>query len=77
MYSAYKLNKLGDDIQPWRTPFPIWNQSVFPCPVRLETELGKMKKLQNIFQREEQDKTSGGGGEQGKELKEEEIKFIR
>ena len=28
MYSAYKLNKQGDDIQPWRTPFPIWNQSV-------------------------------------------------
>ena len=33
MYSAYKLNKLGDSIQPWRTPFPIWNQSVVPCPV--------------------------------------------
>ena len=26
-YSAYKLNKQGDNIQPWRTPFPIWNQS--------------------------------------------------
>ena len=26
MYSAYKLNKQGDNIQPWRTPFPIWNQ---------------------------------------------------
>ena len=33
MYSAYKLNKQGDNIQPWRTPFPIWNQSVGPCPV--------------------------------------------
>ena len=33
MYSAYKLNKQGDNIQPWRTPFPIWNQSVAPCPV--------------------------------------------
>ena len=33
MYSAYKLNKLGDNIQPWHTPFPIWNQSVVPCPV--------------------------------------------
>ena len=32
MYSAYKLNKQGDNIQPWWTPFPIWNQSV-PCPV--------------------------------------------
>ena len=33
MYSAYKLNKQGDYIQPWYTPFPIWNQSVVPCPV--------------------------------------------
>ena len=33
MYSAYKLNKEGDNIQSWRTPFPIWNQSVVPCPV--------------------------------------------
>ena len=33
IYSAYKLNRQGDNIQPWRTPFPIWNQSVFPCPV--------------------------------------------
>ena len=32
MYSAYKLNKQSDNIQPWRTPFPIWNQSVVPCP---------------------------------------------
>ena len=28
----YKLNKQGDNIQPWHTPFPIWNQSVL-CPV--------------------------------------------
>ena len=33
MYSVYKLNKQGDNIQPWHTPFPIWNQSVVPCPV--------------------------------------------
>ena len=33
MYSAYKLNKQGDNIHPWCTPFPIWNQSVVPCPV--------------------------------------------
>ena len=33
MYSAYKLNKQGDNIQPWCTPFPIWKQSVVPCPV--------------------------------------------
>ena len=32
MCSAYNLNKQGDNIQPWCTPFPIWNQSV-PCPV--------------------------------------------
>ena len=33
MYSAYKLNKQGDNIQPWHTSFPIWNQYVVPCPV--------------------------------------------
>ena len=33
MYSAYKLNKQGDNIQPRCTPFPIWNQSFFSCPV--------------------------------------------
>ena len=33
MYSEYKLNKQGDNIQPWCTPFPIWNQSVVPCPL--------------------------------------------
>ena len=32
MYSAYKLNKQGGNMQPWHTPFPIWNQSVI-CPV--------------------------------------------
>ena len=33
MYPANKLHKQGDNIQPWRIPFPIWNQSVIPCPV--------------------------------------------
>ena len=34
MFFAYKLNnKQGDDIQPWCTPFPIWNQFILPCPV--------------------------------------------
>ena len=33
MCPAYNLNKQGDNIQPWRTPFLIWNQSVVPCPV--------------------------------------------
>ena len=31
MYSACKLNK-----QPSHTPFPIWNQSVVPCPVLIK-----------------------------------------
>ena len=30
MCSAEKLNKQGDNTQPWCTPFPIWNQSIFP-----------------------------------------------
>ena len=33
MYSAYKLNKQGDSVQPCRAPLPVWNQSVAPCPV--------------------------------------------
>ena len=33
MYSAQTLNKQGDNIQPYRTPLPILNQSVVPCPV--------------------------------------------
>ena len=32
MCSAYKLNKQSDNIQFWHTPFPIWNQSIVPCP---------------------------------------------
>ena len=39
MYSTCKLNKQGDNIQPWRTPFPIWNQSVVPCSVLLLLDL--------------------------------------
>ena len=33
MYSTYKLNKHGDNIQCWCTPFPIWNQSIVPHAV--------------------------------------------
>ena len=33
MFSAYKLNKQGDSIQPWHIPFPIWSQSIVSCPV--------------------------------------------
>ena len=31
--SAYKLNKKGDNIQPWCIPFPICNKCVVPFPV--------------------------------------------
>ena len=34
MCSAYKLNKQSDNIQPWHTWFPFWNQSVIPCSVQ-------------------------------------------
>ena len=60
MYSAYKLSKQGDNIQPWRTPFPIWNQSVVvPCPVltvaswpayRFLREAGKVVWYSHLFQ---------------------------
>ena len=30
MYSAQKLKKQGDSIQPWCTPFSILNQSIVP-----------------------------------------------
>ena len=33
MQSAYTLNKQCYKIQLWCTPFPVWNQSVVPCPV--------------------------------------------
>ena len=33
MSSICKLNEQSDSIQPWRTPSPVWSQSVVPCPV--------------------------------------------
>ena len=39
MCSTYKLNNQGDNIQPWHTPFPIWNQSIVPCLVLTVTYL--------------------------------------
>ena len=47
MYSAEKLNKLGDNIQPWCTPFPIWNQSIgsnccFLTRIQISQEAGKV-----------------------------------
>ena len=47
MYSAYKLNKQGDNIQPWHTPFPILNQSIFPCPVLSVTSWLRISKIWN------------------------------
>ena len=37
MYSEFKLNKQGDNMQPWGTPFWTWNQSVVPCPLLIVT----------------------------------------
>ena len=39
MHSTYKLNKQGDNIQPQHTPFPMWNQSIVPCPDLLLLDL--------------------------------------
>ena len=33
LWATREVNKQGDNIQPWCTPFPIWNQSVVPCSV--------------------------------------------
>ena len=33
MINSVKLNKQGDNIQPWHTLFLIWNLSVVPCLV--------------------------------------------
>ena len=58
MYSAYKLNKRGDNIQPWCTPFPIWNQSVAPCRsnccfltcIQVSQEAGQVVWYSHLFQ---------------------------
>ena len=59
MYSAYELNKQGDNIQPWHTPFPIWNQSVcsmsgsnccFLTYVQVSQEAGKVVWYSHLFQ---------------------------
>ena len=33
MYSAYELSNQGDNLQPWHTPFLIWNQPFVLCSV--------------------------------------------
>ena len=57
MYSAYKLNKQGDNIQLWHTPFPIWNQSVVPCSnccfltcIQVSQEAGQVVWYAHLFQ---------------------------
>ena len=50
MCHAYKLNKQDDNIQPWHTPLPIWNQSVpmssskccFLTCIEISQEAGQM-----------------------------------
>ena len=37
MCSAFYLNNQSDSTYPWHTPFPIWNQSIVPCPVQTVT----------------------------------------
>ena len=57
MHSAYKLNKQGHNMQPWRTPFPIWNQFVVPCSIltwflacrHIFQEAGKMIWYSHLF----------------------------
>ena len=59
MYSAYMLNKQGDNIQPWHTPFPIWNQSncsmsssncCFLTCIQISQEAGQVVWYSHLFQ---------------------------
>ena len=49
IYSPFKLNKQVDNIQPWCTPFPIWNQSVVPCPVLTVASWSALRFLKRQF----------------------------
>ena len=58
MYLTYKLNKQGGNIQPWWTPFPIWNQYIFPMSgsnycfltcIQVSQEAGKVAWYSNLF----------------------------
>ena len=50
MCSVFQLNKQGDNIQPWHTPFPIWNQSVVPCPVlQVSQQAGQVVWYSHLF----------------------------
>ena len=58
MYFAYRLNKQGDNIQPWHTPFPIWNQSCsmsssnccFLTCIQVSQEAGQIVWYSHLFQ---------------------------
>ena len=55
--SLHMLNKQGDNIQPWCTPFPILKQSVFPSlvltvaswPAHRSQEAGKVVWYSHVF----------------------------
>ena len=56
MYSANRLNKQGDNIHPWCTPFPILSQSVlsgsnccFLTGIQVSQEAGKVVWYSHIF----------------------------
>jgi len=55
MYSAYKLNKQGDNVQLWHTPFPILNQFVsasnccFLTFIQISQETGKVVWYSHLF----------------------------
>ena len=56
-HPAYKLNKQGDNIQPWHIPFPTWNQSIvlfgsncwlLTC-IQVSPEAGKVVWYSHLF----------------------------
>ena len=66
IYSAYRLNHQSDNIQPWHTPFPIWNQSIVPCAVLtvaswpVSQEAGKVVWYSRIFKRKSKEMYNSG-----------------
>ena len=54
MYSEYKLNKQGDNTQPWHTPFPILNQ--FSATLMAESE----EKLKSFLMKVKEESEKAG-----------------
>ena len=54
MYFAYKLNKQGDNIQPWHTPLPILNQ--FSATLMAESE----EKLKSFLMKVKEESEKAG-----------------